>query len=138
MLVQSFYYTCVISFILKGKGKMTTYWLMGEKDQIASQPEILGPDGSEMNISPQNEIGASSNPGIGDEPNAPEVLRKAHFVEDVSKTEDRSLDSNIRSSKNNIPSESSHPSHHHNHPPAHIISNPLTSIDDQQPTSPHR
>ena len=116
---------------------MTTYWLMGEKDQIASQPEILGPDGSEMNISPQNEIGASSNPEIGHEPNAPEVLRKAHFVEDVSKTEDRSLDSNIRSSKNNIPSESSHASHH-NHPPAHIVSNPLTSIDDQQPTSPHR
>ena len=118
---------------------MTTYWLMGEKDQIASQPEILGPDGSEMNISQQNEMGVSSNPGIGDEPNAPEVLRKTHFVEDVSEKEDRSLDSNNRSSKNNIPPESSHPSHHHhNHPPAHIISNPLTSIDDQQPTSPHR
>ena len=119
---------------------MTTYWLIGEKDQIASQPEVLGSDGPEMNISPQNEIGASSNPGIEDKQNAPEVLRKTHFVEDVSKTEDRTLDSNIRSSKNNIPSESSNPSHHHhhNHPPAHIISNPLTSIDDQQPTSPHR
>ena len=118
---------------------MTTYWLMGEKDQIASQPEILGPDGSEMNISPQNEIGASSKLGTGDEQNAPEVLRKTHFVEDVSETEDRTLDSNKRSSKSNIQSESSLPSHHHhNHPPAHIISNPLTSIDDQQPNSTHR
>ena len=124
---------------------MTTYWLLGEREQVASQPDIIG---SDRNMSSQIEIGAISSPGITDEQNphftsqdtpsiAPESVRKTHFVENVSETEEKTLDSNKRSSKNSNPSdsllssESSHPSHHHNHPPAHIISNPMTSMDEE-------
>ena len=100
-------------------------------------------------MSSQNETGAISSPGITDEQNphftsqdtpsvAPESVRKTHFVENVSEMEEKTLDSNKRSSKNSNPSdsllssESSHPSHHHNHPPARIISNPMTSMDDEE------
>ena len=134
---------------------MTTYWLLGERDQVASQQEEVGPNSSEMNISSQKEIGATSSSGITDDHNpyltstdtplvASEVSKKTHFVDNVSDVEDRNLDSINRSSMKsnpsefmgiNNPSEPSHPSHHHNHPPAHIISNPMTCIDDQGQTS---
>ena len=130
---------------------MTTYWLLGEKDQVASQQEEVGPNSSEMNISSQKEIGATSSSGVADDHNpyltstdtplvASEISKKTHFVDNVSDVEDRNLDSINRSSMKsnpsefigiNNPSEASQPSHHHNHPPAHIISNPMTSIDDQ-------
>ena len=130
---------------------MTTYWLLGEKDQVASQQEEVGPNSSEMNISSQKEIGATSSSEIADDHNpyltatdapivASEISKKTHFVDNVSDVEDKNLDSINRSSMKsnpsefmgiNNPSEASQSSHHHNHPPAHIISNPMTSIDDQ-------
>ena len=134
---------------------MTTYWLLGEKDQVASQPEAVGPNDSELNLSSPNVVGATSSI---DEHNqhltsvdttlvAPETSRKTHFADNVSDIEDRNLDSNNRSSMKSNPSDSigicntpeaSHSSHHHNHPSAHIISNPMTSIDDQEQQSIHR
>jgi hypothetical protein len=133
---------------MKGKGKMTTYWLLGEREQVAPLSTIVGAQ-DDLNV-PQNElqVDVPTSTCIADEQNqhfiskvasiAPEASKKAHFSENVSNIEDGNMDSNNRSSKiNNLsdPRSSDPSSSHTNQTAAHIFSNPMTSIvivDDEE------
>ena len=125
---------------------MTTYWLLGEKEQVAPLAVSVGaPDDLSL---PQNElqVDVPTSTSIADEQNqhfisqitsvAPEASKKAHFSESISEIGD--VDSNNRSSKINnppVPRLSETSSSDTNQPAAHIFSNPMTSIvivDDEE------
>ena len=120
---------------------MTTYWLLGEKEQVAPLSTIVGAQ-DDFNV-PQNELqvdvptskciaDGQSQQFISQAPSiSPEASKKAHFCENLSEIDDGNVDSNIRSSKINNPSDlrsSELPSSHANQTAAHIFSNPMTSI----------
>ena len=120
---------------------MTTYWLLGEKEQVAPLSTIVGAQ-DDLNV-PQNELQVDvptstciadkqSQQFISQVPSvASEASKKAHFCETLSEIDDGNMDGNNRSSKINNPSElrsSELSSSHANQTAAHIFSNPMTSI----------
>ena len=120
---------------------MTTYWLLGEKEQIAPPSVTVGVQ-DEQNVATRELEVALSTPNRNPEDQKAhlnletgsvpaDTSKKARFIDDLSEDESENRDSNNRSSIANNPSNSrmlgtssSQASQHS----AHIISNPMTSI----------
>ena len=108
---------------------MTTYWLLGEKEQVASLSTIVGSQ-DEQNM-PQSELTAPLSISTCITEVVPETLKKTHFNDNASEIDAENMDVSNRSSKTNNPSDSrtSKPSSSHSsQPSAHVFSNPMTSI----------
>ena len=108
---------------------MTTYWLLGEKEQVASLSTIVGSQ-DEQNM-PQSELTAPLSISTCITEVVPETSKKTHFNDNASEIDAENMDVSNRSSKTNNPSDSrtSKPSSSHSsQPSARVFSNPMTSI----------
>merc|ERR550539_615460 len=103
---------------MKGKGKMTTYWLLGEKEQVASLSTIVGSQ-DEQNM-PQSELTAPLSISTCITEVVPETSKKTHFNDNESEIDAENMDVSNRSSKTNNPSDSrtSKPSSSHSSQPS--------------------
>ena len=120
---------------------MTTYWLLGEKEE-AEPPPVMSSIQDDQTVARHEVKVASTAPACipeDENPHLPsetgsvtsEISRKAHFIENVSETGAENRDFNNRSSKTNNPSNSrlsDSPSSQTSQPSTHIFSNPMTSI----------